>query len=358
MLMLLIPEQVKFLRNSIHILEEELKEYGSYFEEKKFMQIENSNKIQSVDSIIEDGYALKLRQLKEYKQLLKSSSYVRKVPTDKIGVGTKFKICFDDLGTCEYILVDSMIGGSLSSEYVTLNSVLGQTVLGKKEGDSFSYQVNLDCEEISGVIEGICKDQNQEINFIRSRKADHRKGEITLKEIATLTEKIGERVAASIEYDKQIPITESQVELLQEEFERLTYLSNSNIEDIIEKRNLSRRIARIQNILKDHKLASLAEDGTIGIGSVFSIMLFEKNRTVIKRVELIGKAYSDELDDEYIEKISALGSSVFGLHNNDEFIYHTGPYFVAGKVYDIDNSKGHRIKDALDYQKRKKRRIS
>lgn len=354
--MLLIPEQIKFLRSTIRALEEELKEYKSYFEGLEFTKTDKDSRFRPIDRTIEDQYQLKLQQLKEYKQILKESSYVREIPTDKIGIGTKFKIRFDDIGTCEYILVDSMIGSNMSLESVTLNSILGQTVLGKKEGDSFSYRVNSNCEEISGVIEEICK--KNEIHFIRSRKASHRKGEITTKEIAAFTEKIGERVAAAREYDQQIPITESQVELLQEELERLTYLKNSNIEDMIEKRTLSRRMIRIQNMLKDRKIAPLVEDDTIGIGSIFSIMLFENDCTVIQRVELIGKAYSDELDDEYIEKISALGTSIFGLHNNDEFVYHTGPYFITGKVYDIDNSKENRITDPLEYQKKIKKKIS
>lgn len=357
MVMLLIPEQIKFLRNAIRSLEEEVKEYKSYFEELEFAKTDKDSKFRPIDRTIEDRYQLKLQQLEEYKQILRESSYVREIPTDEIGIGTKFKICFDDIGTCEYILVDSMIGSNMSLESVTLNSILGQTVLGKKEGDSFSYRVNSNCEEISGVIEEICK--KNEINFIRSRRANHRKGEITTKEIAAFTERIGERVAAAREYDQQIPITESQVELLQEELERLTYLKNSNIiEDKIERRTLSRRIIRIQNMLKDRKIAPLVEDDAIGIGSIFSIMLFENDRTVIKRVELIGKAYSDELDDEYIEKISALGTSIFGLHNNDEFVYHKGSYYITGKVYDIDNSKENRITDPLEYQKKMKRKIS
>ncbi len=356
--MLLIPEQIRFLRNSIHNLEDELKEYSNYFETMEYEKLEINNKTQPLDHIISDGYNYKLQQLKEYRQLLMQSSYVRKVPTNQIGIGTRFKVCFDDLGVCQFILIDSMIGNHLSDESVTLSSILGQNVIGKKVGDSFSYRVDSYNEIVSGTIEEIYKENNQEIGFIRTRKADHRKCEMVTKEIDSYIEKIGERVAASIEYDRQIPITQSQVLLLQEELERLIYFQNFNIEDSIEKRKLGRRIGRIKNILANREIALPIVEDVIEIGSVFSIMLFEKDHTIIKRVELIGKAYSDELNDEYIEKISPLGSSVYGLHNNDEFVYRTGPHFITGIVYDIDNSKGPRVLDALEYQKKMQKKIS
>ena len=356
--MLLIPEQIRFLKTSIHNLEEDLKEYADYFETAEYDKIEHNNKVQPMDHMISDGYNYKLQQLKEYRQLLMQSDYVWKVPTDQIGIGTKFKVCFDDLGTCEFILIDSMIGNHLSDESVTLSSILGQNVVGKKVGDSFSFRIEPYNELVSGTIEEICIENNQEIDFIRARKADHRKSELVTKEIASYTEKIGNRVASSIEYDRKIPITKSQIELLQEELERLTYFLNPNMKDTIERKRIRGRIVRIENILKNHEVASLIEEDTIGIGSIFSIMLFYKDRTVIKRVELIGKAYGDELNDEYIEKISPLGTSIYGLHNHDEFVYRIGSHFITGKVYDIDNSRGPRILDPLEYQKKIQKKIS
>jgi len=355
--MLLIPEQIKFLRNSIHRLEEELKECTDYFEGRDSVRIEDSERLQPADHIIEDKYQSIMQQLKKFQELLIHGEYVRKIPTDEIGIGTRFKIHFDDLGTLEYVLVDSVLGNNMSTESISQHSILGQNVIGKKAGDTFSYMASSNPEPITGSIEEICKIEDGKLDFIRSRKADHRKGSITTEEIRQLTSQCGNRVAAGMEYAKQIPITESQIELLEIEIERLNYLLNNDFLDWNRKRVICKRISTIKRILKEQERASSLEDDTIGIGSTFSLMLFEKDRTVIKRVEMIGKAFGDELTDEYVEKISTLGSTIYGLHNNDEFIYHTPHRYIAGKVYDIDNRQENRITDALEYQKRMNKRI-
>ena len=45
------------------------------------------------------------------------------------------------------------------------------------------------------------------------------------------------------------------------------------------------------------------------------------------------------MNDAYVEKISALGTRLFGLRNNEEFSFFNGHTTIAGIVYDIDNGK-------------------
>lgn len=61
MVMLLIPEQIKFLRNAIRSLEEEVKEYKSYFEELEFTKTDKDSRFRPIDRTIEDRYQLKLQ---------------------------------------------------------------------------------------------------------------------------------------------------------------------------------------------------------------------------------------------------------------------------------------------------------
>ena len=62
--MLLIPEQIRFLKTSIHNLEEDLKEYADYFETAEYDKIEHNNKVQPMDHMISDGYNYKLQEVK------------------------------------------------------------------------------------------------------------------------------------------------------------------------------------------------------------------------------------------------------------------------------------------------------
>ena len=54
---------------------------------------------------------------------------------------------------------------------------------------------------------------------------------------------------------------------------------------------------------------------------------------------MINLAVSDELDSEYVERITPLGMAVLGLKDGDEFKYFTKHGWVTGYVYDIQNVK-------------------
>ena len=52
---------------------------------------------------------------------------------------------------------------------------------------------------------------------------------------------------------------------------------------------------------------------------------------------MINRAYSNEYEGEYIERISSLGSQLFGLKENEEFTTKINNKNVVGYVYNIEN---------------------
>lgn len=352
--MLLIPEQVNFLKKSIISLKEELKGYSTYLENREVMNIESTHRSQVLDTITNDQYIAAQKKLKEYQNLLSKSVCVRKVSTEEIAIGTRFNIRFDGEEQSErFVLVDSIIGSNLSSEAVTVESELGKSVFGKKEGERFSYTPRPTCT-ISGVIESIEKKKDKDqVAFIRNTKLSHRMGVIAEKEFAELKNQKDTSEDARNTYNKRTEISQSQLELLQEELEEL---SIQVLREPKQKATINRRIQAIQKLIKTRTIAQLPTDGSIGVGTAFSIMFFEDQQVTTRRVEMINQAVGNELTENYVERISPLGIQLYGLKEQEEFIvFRNGYLAVTGMVYDIDNQL-ERVEttDPLVYQKRRK----
>ena len=111
----------------------------------------------------------------------------------------------------------------------------------------------------------------------------------------------------------------------------------------------------MNKLLSTAVIATLPCDDTIGVGSKVSIMTFENGKVNNRRVEIINHAVSSELDSDYVEVISPLGSAVMGLKDNDKFIFGFDKRIKAeGIVYDINNKKEDvLITNPVVYQKRK-----
>lgn len=103
--------------------------------------------------------------------------------------------------------------------------------------------------------------------------------------------------------------------------------------------SLRRQLGYVNQTLKRSVLANIPKDGTIGIGSQVSIMSFTKEGIKNRRVEVIQQAVSYELEPNYEEAISSLGSQILGLKDNEEFTYIENGKPISGMVYDIDNNK-------------------
>lgn len=320
--MKIIPEQVKYLREEIKKLRKELASYEQYYLERdKEVGTQETCMVFCGDSITEHQIAKNYKTLKMYEKFLLVGEYVRKPETDRIGIGTKFSLKFDGETTEEnYTMVEVLIGKHMFNEAITIESPIGKSIIGKKVGEYFSYKIG--SNDIRGIITKIKKNEKAYPSYIR--------------DINKETQKSSDVVV----------ITQSQKELLETELIRNSTL----IVNAQEKNTVSNRIAEVKELLKNSKIASPSSD-QIDVGTTFSITIFTDEGDITKRVELIEKAVSDELENDYIEKNSLFGLAVCGLKNQDEFIIHINQKPIAGVVYDISNRHDNLKRDDLSYQK-------
>lgn len=425
-IMKLIPEQIKIIEQEI----EKEKQIRKELQDQDFRSAHTSGDGESNDPNTEEKEALARSnyKIRKYHTVLANAERVQTIEVDKIGLGTKFLLKFEDEEEAEYYtLVDDKIGYNGDLEYISTNSILGKTIQGKKAGEDFSYIVNLDKKEnlVKGTVAAIITDKTQYINYIRSKpyssirtKKYHPSGTFYLtksqlllleEEINSLLTKIngieankekiqpGSKVTVAFKGRKEqeyqvVDKKESEIDDTQEiswessfagklalsqigtrfkyrerskEDGKIKVLSakvskvdNSDIYDLKQDQQklfqLKGRLAHIEKILKESHKAQPVADGEVGIGSHLSIMLFGKENTKIKRVEMIEQAVSYELETDYVEAISPLGVALMGLKNGEEFIYQDDRNYLTGIVYDIDNSKDKgKLTDPLTYQKNK-----
>ena len=166
--MILIPEQVKALRDKINELQNEIDNSTIYFDE--------------IMTFNDKRY--KEEQIKYLHNILEESELVKKVNDTVIDYGTKFKIKFDEENLEEvYTLSENEFGLSSTSfnhnnGYVSVNCSLGNSVKGKKEGESFRYTVKIkgrkDTITITGKVLKIFRKTKNDIDFIISRPMSER----------------------------------------------------------------------------------------------------------------------------------------------------------------------------------------
>lgn len=347
----LIPEQVLYLRNEINKLKSSIRDYEGYFTNKNSYDFEDRANSFFSDCITESQFSSTKKKIIEYENLLMSSEYIMKPTLDKIGIGTKFSVKFDDaLEEENFILVDALVGTALAEEAISVSSPLGESLNGKAKGEVFYYEVN--GNTISGVVKDINTNREDYVSYIRSRKLKNRHCSDYLKKEHDLKQKMDNDAQARKEYESLYEITVSQYELLEiqkKRFESMLSLGIGKVESIRSK------LAAVNKYLTSN-IAALPDNDVVGIGSKFSIMIFDKDETLFLRVELINRAVSDEFEGEYVELLSPLGNAIYGLKNNGEFSFkNSDDKYVCGIVYDIDNSKDT-IKAvsplAYQYQKR------
>lgn len=342
--MILIPEQVSILREEQRRLKEKLDGYQDYFGTVAVVGAATTGTSQVGDDITLDQYQMDLQKMREITDLLETGQYLINRPTEAVGIGTKFTVRFDfdddDEEISEWMLVDNSYGAGVKNHFTSKSSDFGQAILGKKVGESFEYKIASTNATIKGQLLEIEKDPQAYIHFIREKKHQNR---ICAGEKKKIQEAIASKNQAA--YEERKTLTPSQMELLREEADSL--MKNKPLTPAEKS-----RLGNINHLLKNASLATLPADDTIGIGSNFSLLMFDGNETRIKRLEMINRAVSTELDSEYVERISPLGSQVFGLKNNDEFIVRSGNTYYTGIVFDIDNhAEQMKTNNATTYQK-------
>jgi transcription elongation GreA/GreB family factor len=296
--MILIPEQVRNIRQEIKTRSNENDYFDTNYQNRKNLE-----------------------------ELLDNYEYLNERCLDSIAVGTRFKIIFeDDYETPEeFTLVDTLDGVNAKDGFVSSLSPLGQAVTGLKEEEEAYYEVPRGKMKIK--VLSIEKDKNKYLSMLRSVNASYR---ICRKEKQDLNYLLNNDLE---EYKKRFYITSSQRQLLIQELTKLE--RNLNLAN---KDKSYSRINAIKKCLKENKIATLETD-KIGIGSQFTIKFIIDDEEQEMHLELINRAVSTEYPGEYLERISALGSKVYGLKENDMFIFK-GPNGknISGMVYNIKNN--------------------
>lgn len=328
--MKLIPEQVANIKKEIVELEKKIGNYAAYYADRNTAGAAKSPGNQYGDFFTEHGLDLENDKLRNHRAILSNNEFMYDRNYEQISCGTKFKYCFIDepSNVEEGIIAYTMAGLSSYEGFISYSSNLSKAVYGHKTGDVCVFKGADDLQVIR--ILDIEKNQENYVNFIRSVPYNKRR---SWRERCEIKEEINNY---SNEYQKRKNITVSQRELLKEELERIaSCLKNENL--ITSKR----RIAEIKNYLNNRRVATPYFDGSIDVGVRFKVTLMNKDgSTVTKCLEMINVALGDELDCDYIERISSLGSVVYGLRDGDEFTYFVkGIGNVSGYVHDIQTRK-------------------
>lgn len=327
--MILIPEQISYLREELNKLLNKQKYDKNYMEERiREFTIDEYSRTSNINNNIYYESDENYKRIKEIYKIFSESTYLFDRTYDYISVGTKFEIAFDDSSEVEkYILVDEAFGCDNNFNCISSQSPIGKEILGKREGESFSSIIN--GKQIRGKILKIEKDSKKYMHFIREKDFDLRKCKEYKKRLKYLKYNMHLSSELENEYNTHLNLTASQHDILLLEKERLEKLNKKDNSTI-------QRLAYIDKMLK-RPIVSPKDDGTIGVGSKFSILFFKDDRVEERRVELINSSVSTELDYDYIERIGGLGSKLYGLKDNDEFYIKIDNKFISGIVFDIDN---------------------
>ncbi len=338
--------EVSNIRERIEQIKRDLESYRNFLQSRTENTGYHSDSIKnnSSNETISRSYYTAKNELKDLEKKLSKSTYVSYDNNDSIKIGSKFTVAFSDCKEAEdFILTEKIIGKTSIYGYISVESDFGKSIIGKHTGDKFSYELcsPLISSVVSGVVVNVKKEYTDYVHFIREQERQNRKSKkgLYIKNLALKSGNIDL-------YKKFNGITISQKHLLEEELLKL----KSNIP----KKDLN-RINNIQTILDQRGIVSTNPDSNIiDIGSSFSIMLFNGEKTITKRLEMINQAFTTETDDSYIELISSLGAAIYGLGENANFCLKN----YSGIVYDIDNTKYDErfiTRDPKIYQKAKKK---
>lgn len=349
--MILTPEQVSNMREENRRIKERLPEYSDYFQNREISSAEFTEGRPLADFATEANYKFDINTIKRNEELLETSKFLKERTTDFIEIGTKFIVKFDHNNKKqELLLVEESVGIPKLKGFVTLNSLLGQNIRGKKENDTFSYKINTDkytpaTRVITGVVTEIKKDPKDYLHYITDKGYSSRKCRKEKTDISRLYQNRNTDEQSMIEYQKRLALAPSQVKLIQDE---IKYLLRMNSDPA----KIKGKVMALRKYLEKYNVAKLPTDGSIGIGTNFSVMINTPSGVIDKRFEMINRAVSTELENEYLERISLLGSKVFGLKEKESFNFkNSSNELCTGIVYDIDNSK-YQIKtnDPLVYK--------
>lgn len=348
--MILTTEQISQLRTAKRRIEKQLNIYQNYFDAREIEFCDGNVGKRVGDPLTEEQYQRNLSEYEQVIEILSKAKYQTDRSTDVIGIGTKFVIKFDNYDkTKTVILTDYTPGLSNSIGFVSKNSPLGENVIGKKINDEFEYIVaagkeSRDRRKISGTIVDIKSEPKEYLHYIREKNKAQRTSKPAQRELHNL--RTSTTPEAQREYQKRQEITNSQKELLLLEIDRLLKHGSTAADKT--------RLTMVQKHLSTLKLAAQPKDDIIDIGSRFQIIISsDGENTETREYEMINFAVSDELENEYVERISTLGNSLYGLKKDDAFSFSEKGKRYTGIVTNI--SVPQQISNKLCFLHRKRK---
>ena len=333
--MILIPEQISCLRSQIKTTKENIRSYNDYLSSKDITSGDYSSRAFIGDSVLDDQYSLERKKYRDAMYALEHADYKSDRSTDVIDIGTKFTVEFDgDFERDELLLVEGADGLTISVNdgFISLSSLLGQNVIGKKEGDRFSYTVITgrmpsDKRRVSGTIKTINKDPKAYASFIREKRKNDRISKIyKARRHELLTSDTPEAIEELESYNT---ISLSQRMLLLIEAERLSKYGKD--------RAAINRMTVVKKLLSEAKVAKPKDDGTIGVGTKFELKYNKDGEIQTITAEMINQAVTEEIDTDYVERVSPLGQQIFGLRVGDLFTFRDGNKVYKGSVAAVMN---------------------
>lgn len=333
--MILIPEQISCLRSQIKTTKENIRSYNDYLSSKDITSGDYSSRAFIGDSVLDDQYSLERKKYRDAMYALEHADYKSDRSTDVIDIGTKFTVEFDgDFERDELLLVEGADGLTISVNdgFISLSSLLGQNVIGKKEGDCFSYTVITgrmpsDKRRVSGTIKTINKDPKAYASFIREKRKNDRISKIyKARRHELLTSNTPEAIEELESYNT---ISLSQRMLLLIEAERLSKYGKD--------RAAINRMTVVKKLLSEAKVAKPKDDGTIGVGTKFELKYNKDGEIQTITAEMINQAVTEEIDTDYVERVSPLGQQIFGLRVGDLFTFRDGNKVYKGSVAAVMN---------------------
>lgn len=317
--MLLIPEQVKALRDEINRLEDKKIEIENYFKECEKSTLDPGFVKYSDTTLEANEYNDVCKKLDSYKRALVENEFTDLKESTTIDCGSSFTILYNDTKEEEtYTLVQNMIGLTRNNlgkdkNYISFDTYLGKAIIGKTRDEFFSYTFSLkgrrDSITITGKIIDILKKSDDNVHFIMSKSKSAR---IAKKSERNLS------LAHKEDNDKELlklkEITLSQFELLKEEQARLSYILG--------------KLKKYEN--------------KIMLDSVISL---EKSDGTIKKYRIVDKDVIDVKEEININSVIAsriiaknIGDSIKEKYTYKEDGKIKGATY-SGRLVKIDNSK-------------------
>ncbi len=346
--MIIIPEQLSYLREQREKLKESIESYRDYLQNKEIVSSDYSARAFIGDSLTDDQMHRDRQSLHTVTEILESGEYLKERQLDQIGIGTKFVVQFKGMEeTDTMILTDCIYGLGFQDGLVSISSPLGASIIGKRPGTEFSYTVQTgnrphDKRYISGTVLEIKRNPEEYIHFITERAKCTRTSKPVKRRLHELS--LDDSEEAKQELATYSTITPSQKYILQIEADKLSHKRDPH------------SIARLAvvNKLLSSKVVTDIPDGIISVGSKFDLAIVGPDEVMTTHsYEMINSAVSDELEDAYVERISPLGDAIYGLHEHDTFKFRKDNKTYTGEVLSIkSNHKENEYSTPLQYRKK------